>query len=257
MADSTPNLALRSYQQTFHIHAHKYHQVVLPLKGELLLDIAGQRGEVCHQQAALISAGQYHGFNPLDENRFVVVDIPIALAPTLPQLPSFIPLDNGLNHYIQFLEQQLQQNVLSHTCKQQMLSLLLQLLQERCGPIGQIDPRIAAARHYIEHNFQHNISLQQLASVANLSIRQLNELFQHHLGTSPQQYLIAKRMQQAQNLLETSNLSIQHIAEQVGYTSLASFSKRFRQHVGYSPRHFRQLGKQSHQLGKDVSPPSR
>ena len=54
------------------------------------------------------------------------------------------------------------------------------------------------------------------------------------------QYLIEKRMQRAWQLLSDGALQVQQVAEQVGYTSLAAFSDRFRRHFGHSPRHFRQ-----------------
>ena len=96
-------------------------------------------------------------------------------------------------------------------------------------------------RNYLDQNYQRQISQSQLAAIASLSVRQLNEIFRRDLGMTPQQYLVEKRMQQAWQLLTQGNLQVQQIAEQVGYASLAAFSDRFRRHFGHSPRHFRRI----------------
>ncbi len=75
--------------------------------------------------------------------------------------------------------------------------------------------------------------------MAHLSTRQLTALFRESLAMTPQQYLLERRMQQAWALLESGELSIQRIAERVGYTNLAAFSDRFRRHFGKSPHYFR------------------
>lgn len=243
MTHSSPALELRSYSQKAQTHHHDYHQLVLPVEGALAIEIAGQEGEVYTQQAAVIAAGQDHGFNASGGNCFVIVDVSELLAPELKHLPTFIPVDNALNHYISFLHQQLQGGTVSTGCNRQMFLLLIQLLQERFSDTLHSDHRIEAAREYIDRHFHQALSLEQLAVIAHLSPRQLSELFRRHLDITPRQYLIEKRMQQAWYLLERGNLSIQQIADQVGYNSLASFSDRFRQHFGHSPRHFRQPGK--------------
>lgn len=243
MTHSQPALELRSYDKQIQTHHHEHHQLVLPIKGELAMDIAGHQGEVYDQQAAIIASGKSHGFNASRGNRFVVVDIPESMAPELERLPTFIPVDNALSQYVNFLHQQLQQGAIGHGCNQQMLLLLIHLLQDRFNDAMPIDQRIEATRDYIDLHFHEPLSLAQLAVIAHLSPRQLSELFRRDIGMTPQQYQIEKRMQQAMHLLETSNISIQKVADQVGYNSLAGFSDRFRHHFGQSPRHFRQIGK--------------
>ncbi len=239
---ASPSLELRSYSQQAETHHHDHHQLVLPVEGELVMNIAGQEGEVCAQQAAVIAARRDHGFNACGNNCFVVVDVPELLAPELKRLPTFIPVDGALNHYIRFLQQQLQQET-SAGCRQQMLLLLIRLLQERFSDALPIDQRIAAVREHIDNHFEQSLSLAQLATIAHLSPRQLSDLFRRYLGMTPGQYLLEKRMQRAGQLLETSSLSVQQVADQVGYNSLAGFSDRFRQYFGHSPRHFRRIGK--------------
>lgn len=243
MTTANLTLKLRSYDDEATKHHHDYHQLVLPVAGALSLTIDNTGGEVCDQQAAVIPAGKDHGFAALAHNRFLVADVPEALAPALERLPLFIALDPALSHYIAFLHHQLTLGGDSRGTERQMLLLLIQLLQERHAEAVNIDRRVAVAKAYLDEHFQQPISLAGLAGVANLSVRQLSDLFRQQVGMTPQQYLTEKRMQRAWQLLETSTQSIQGIAEQVGYTSLAAFSDRFRKHFGRSPRYFRQSGK--------------
>lgn len=124
-----------------------------------------------------------------------------------------------------------------------MLLLLLQLLQEDFGKTLKIDKRIETAKVYLDQHFVKNISLNQLGVIANLSARQLSQLFKQQIGMTPQQYLIEKKMQVAWQLVQQSELSIQQISDRVGYTNISAFSDRFRKHFDAAPSHFRQNGK--------------
>ncbi len=243
MTAQQPTLDIRSYQSQAHIHQHDYHQLVLPVAGQLQMQVGQREGLVSDQQIALVAAGEDHGFHAEGVNRFIVADIPGSLAPQLTRLPAFIPLDPVLSQYIHFLHLHLSLPGAQQDSQQQMLLLLLQLLHERAGAPQQLDPRIATARHYLDQHYAQSISLAALARVANLSPRQLSALFRHQFDMTPQQYQTDKRMQQARQLLLNSRLSVQRIADQVGYQSLAAFSDRFRKHFGQPPRHFRQIDK--------------
>lgn len=246
MNSAALKLELRSYSDEVASHHHDHHQLVLPVDGELCLSVNYAEGAVTAQQAAIIPAGADHGFYAPVANCFLVADVPEKMAPMLEQLPAFVQLDKALRQYIYFLYQQMQchQTPGSTETERQMLYLLLQLLQQRFGLPVRLDRRIELARTYLEQQLHRPISLNQLATIAHLSVRQLTTLFQQQLGRSPQQYLLELRMQKARLLLESTDLQVQSVADQVGYTSLAAFSDRFRRHFGQSPRYFRQQNKQ-------------
>jgi AraC-like DNA-binding protein len=235
-------LDLRSYSVDSDNHQHDYHQLVLPVSGQLDISVGKQAGQVNIDQAAIINAGKEHGFAASQENCFVVADIPNVLAPEFEQLPAFIHLSPALNQYVRFLHQQLLQHN-SGTTQRQMLLLLIQLLQEQYGIKPGLDRRISVARNYLDNHFDTDISNSQLAFIANLSTRHLTELFRKQLGMTPHQYLIEKRMQQAWQLLEQGSLSVQQVADAVGYSNLAAFSDRFRKHFAIPPSYFRRFGK--------------
>ncbi|WP_261844656.1 helix-turn-helix domain-containing protein [Aliamphritea ceti] len=230
---------LRSYASDTKSHSHDYHQLVLPVSGHLDMQIDNTGGQVDTYQGAIIAAGAVHEFSAEGSNRFLVADIPQQLARQLEQLPAFIELDASLSHYVQFLHSQI--TAKQHTSQQQMLLLLIQLLNERFNTRSTpADTRIDTAKQYIDSHYAERLSANQLALIANLSPRQLGQLFKSQTGMTPQQYLLEKRMQTAWFLLHNTDQPVQIIADKVGYQNLAAFSDRFRKHFGQSPRHFRQ-----------------
>lgn len=239
MTNDYPTLELRSYGSEMLAHRHDYHQLVLPVMGELSMSVGGHGGEVSLRQAAVVAAGRDHECTAPQRNCFIVANVPQALAPQLERLPAFVPVDSALAHYIAFLHHTLIQDGGNVRRERQMLLLLLQLLQERFGEPVNVDRRIRAARAYLDQHFDQPVSLVELAAAAHVSARQLGELFRRQLGMTPHQYLIEKRMQVAWQLLETGQLSVRQVAEQTGYGSLSAFSDRFHKHFGHAPRHIR------------------
>jgi AraC-like DNA-binding protein len=63
--------------------------------------------------------------------------------------------------------------------------------------------------------------------------------FQVAYGETPIRYLTRRRIERAQDLLRTANLTVTEICMLVGFASLGSFSSRFRTLVGESPSHYR------------------
>lgn len=184
MSDVSTNLQLKSYGDQGQKHAHDHHQMVLPLVGTLSLSVDAKAGEVSSGKAAIIAAGHDHDFAATDANRFVVADIPAALAPMLDKLPCFVQLDAGLEQYVQFLHSQLKQGNESSQTQHQMLLLLIQLLQERFGDKLRLDRRVATAKRFIDDNYHQKITVSQLAAIAHLSQRQLNQLFRDQVGST-------------------------------------------------------------------------
>lgn len=230
-------LSLRSYDDVVETHDHDFHQLVLPVQGSLQMTIGKQCGQAQQTQAGIIPAGSIHSFAATPNNQFMVMDVPYETAPQLERLPSFIDLDTALIHYLGFLQHELKRQ----TQPAMAVSLFVQLLQERFEKTIKLDQRVLAAKQYLEQHYDQAINLIQLAQVACLSVRQLSTLFKQQLNTTPQQYLTQLRLEQAQQLLKNTSLSIQQIADKVGYQSLSVFSQRFKQHYHCSPREYRQF----------------
>src|SRR5256712_5342737 len=87
------------------------------------------------------------------------------------------------------------------------------------------------------HTHLHELlTLEDLASVAYLSPSHFHRVFRRLIGIAPGAFLAALRFQAARRLLLTTSLSVTDICFEVGYSSTGSFTSRFTQLVGLSPR---------------------
>lgn len=82
-------------------------------------------------------------------------------------------------------------------------------------------------------------SLEDLAARGSISTRTLNRHFLEQTGTTPLQWVLAQRVRRAQHLLETTGLSVEHVATSVGFGSAATFRERFAKIVGVNPQSYR------------------
>jgi AraC-like DNA-binding protein len=86
--------------------------------------------------------------------------------------------------------------------------------------------------------FSEPITLDDMADVAGLSKYHFLRLFKATYGITPREYLSQRRIERAQDLLRTTNLTVTEVCFMVGFSSLGSFSSRFRSLVGETPTEF-------------------
>jgi len=102
---------------------------------------------------------------------------------------------------------------------------------------SQFSPsRFKQVIEYIHDNLAQNLSLADLANIANLSPSRFAYLFRQETGLSPHQYLIQARIEQATHLLRVGGISVGEIAHQVGFTDQSHFTRHFKRLVGVTPK---------------------
>ena len=80
-----------------------------------------------------------------------------------------------------------------------------------------------------------SLSVEALARDAGISEVYLRKLFNSEFGTSPSQYIIAKRISNAEALMKEKTLSTEECAKQSGFSSLQYFCRIFKTKKGFSP----------------------
>jgi len=98
---------------------------------------------------------------------------------------------------------------------------------------------LEAAMFYCAANLRRPIRLKDVASAVGYSPSYLSRMFSEQLGVSFSQHLRNLRMSIATNLLSRSDLSVQAIAERVGYQYPWHFTRAFVRASGVSPREYR------------------
>lgn len=98
---------------------------------------------------------------------------------------------------------------------------------------------IKEAITFIEHNFQNDISVADIADFCGLNRSYFGKIFHENMGRTPQDFLISYRMSKATELLRLTDLSITDISNAVGYVNPLHFSRAFKKVYGCSPRQWR------------------
>jgi AraC-like DNA-binding protein len=110
----------------------------------------------------------------------------------------------------------------------------------RTRPGGQdLLVHLRRARDHMDRNYATPLDLDGLASVAGISKYHFARCFEAAYGETPIRYLTRRRIERAQDLLRSANLTVTEICTAVGFASLGSFSSRFRELVGENPTRYR------------------
>jgi transcriptional regulator GlxA family with amidase domain len=92
---------------------------------------------------------------------------------------------------------------------------------------------------WIEEHAHRPLSVADIAAAAGVSVRTLTRRFTAETGQSPIQWLSGVRIRHAQELLETTDRTVERIAAQTGFPSLSNFRAQFAQTVGVTPGAYR------------------
>lgn len=105
------------------------------------------------------------------------------------------------------------------------------------------DYYIKEAITYIEHNYQNDISIEDIAKIVGVNRSYFGKIFRNTIGKSPQEFLINYRMIKATELLKLTSLSIADIGNAVGYENQLHFSRAFKNIYRVSPLNWRKKHK--------------
>ena len=95
--------------------------------------------------------------------------------------------------------------------------------------------------NYINAHFKEQITLDDLASLTFMNKYYLSHIFKEHTGYAPIEYLLNKRISEAERLLKTTTLSISQISGIVGFGTASYFSQYFKQINNMTASKYRKL----------------
>ncbi len=95
------------------------------------------------------------------------------------------------------------------------------------------------SNYIYDHLSDVELSVQQLAAYANVSRTQLYLNIKRLSGKTPSDFILNIKMQEAQKLLLSANLTTSEISYKLGYRNPNHFSRQFKEYVGHSPRKFK------------------
>ncbi|WP_308634557.1 AraC family transcriptional regulator [Paenibacillus silvisoli] len=232
-------------------HAHPSFEVSVVLEGRGSFSCGGNEYPLAAGNVVLIPSGLTHDYASITDIRFGVIEasrMPEStrslfhrLAPQdEPRLLMLSPMaleqyETLYRQWLRMISQPLQDETRCYTTWMDLL--LLFLLQHQSS--GGLSLSVAASADFIRSSVSTEISISELAKRCGLSESAYRAAFKEAYGVSPKQYQQQCRIEEAKWLLRSTGRSIQLIGEQVGFTTIHSFSSWFQKKEGASPTDWR------------------
>jgi AraC-like DNA-binding protein len=154
--------------------------------------------------------------------------------------------DAFLNHFVESLGHMLAGGQpLSANMRQVKLDELLLYLGEnfpgqlqKLRSITQQADEEMLIRQAVTANIDNLVTVEELAFLCNTSLSTFKRRFARIYGTSPNKWLLEKRMQKAAQMLINGNYKASEIYYEIGYENLSSFIQTFKQVYGVTPKQY-------------------
>jgi AraC-like DNA-binding protein len=210
--------------------------------------VVTQPGEAHHADAMSAQDCTFRGLR-IGADLLQQVAIEVAGRETeVPFFPMPLVYDRDLNAQIVQVHQVLAQSISQLEQQSLILDLLAQLILRCAGDppclakLGEERQPVDRVRKYLEDHYNQEISLDQLAQIANLSSFHLNRSFRKTFGLPPHAYQIQVRILHAKRLLRKAR-SIEQVAIETGFVSQSHFGSHFKRLVCVTPRQYIQESK--------------
>ncbi|MEQ6918443.1 AraC family transcriptional regulator [Halomonas aquatica] len=238
-----------------HHHAHDFHQIVIGLRGEAEFDIEGLGGSISPYSGCIVPANHMHYYSGTGDNHQLILDLPRqAFAVTGPHselislfdAPRFFSLDTALQHYLDFLLQELsllsREGPVAPLHNERMAGTLLGSLHARLASEPATSARsldLAALDRFIDRHLGNTLRVADLAAEACLSEAHFSERFRQSTGLSPWKYVMRRRLDGARALVQQNRLPLSEVAALTGFSSQSALSRACRQAFGRPPSQLR------------------
>lgn len=101
------------------------------------------------------------------------------------------------------------------------------------------DAVIARCQAWIAQNYEQEAPVAAMVRLSGLTERSFKRRFARATGMSPLEYVHTVRLEEAKQVLETTDLPVEAVAEEVGYGDASFFGRLFRRKVGLTPAQYR------------------
>jgi AraC family transcriptional regulator len=105
---------------------------------------------------------------------------------------------------------------------------------------GLTPARLRKVVELVHAEMEGDLSLEELADAAGLSIAHFSEMFRESTGQSPHQFVLHRRVDRAKEMLRAAKMRVLDVAVACGFKTQQHFARVFRQLCGASPTEYRQ-----------------
>jgi len=238
------DLAIRSYPAQPATDRHPFAQLVLPLEGEVRLEIAGREGRLDALHGALVVPGAWHSQYSRGANRSLIVDIDAAAMThaafeRLRERP-FTPIGAAARKLVEYMG-----IVAGLQPVRPLLAGWVPLLLDTLA-LDAPQPRSRLAALLAEVEAQPGLAwnVETMARRAGLGASRLHELFRIELDTSPHAWLLEKRIALACRQLAASELPVAEVALAAGFADQSALTRAMRRHLETTPAAYRRRSRE-------------
>lgn len=251
----------RRYPRMLHMHKNQLEMFYAHTgAGQYIVD--GQQYEIKSGDFVICNAGVLHGEDPFSSRNVLsyccaLTDVYLSGLPanrlTLPGDDPIVhcgvlaPKIGQVMELIYMLAQDKEN--MAGTCTSMAVSVLLllhQLVQRRNQDRSPRQPKPSDAlviriKEYLDEHYSESINLQILGQALHMNPYYISHVFKRETGYAPLQYVMHRRMGEAQGLLQKTLLPVADVAEMIGYNNHCHFNAMFTKYVGTSPGQYRRL----------------
>ena len=123
----------------------------------------------------------------------------------------------------------------------QILGVVNSVSMHKVQEKGPIDRLITKAKFLLEESIEKPVDMERLVRDLPMGYSTFRKAFKKITGESPNQYHLNLRLNKAKELLTTTTLTINEVAEQTGFDTVFYFSKVFKKKNGKSPKFYRSV----------------
>jgi AraC-like DNA-binding protein len=248
---ASANLHLRSYGQLDEPDRHGFAQLVLPLRGELHLEIEGRQGKLGPLRGAFVAPRAWHAQRGDAANQSIILDLDIggiapAIADRLLDQP-FPLLGPATRKLVEFMGLVAQEQSPAPAVLRGWVPLLLDSLTL---DIPRPASRLAALLPRVEAEPGLAWTTQSMAAALGLSVSRLHALFREEHGTTPHAWLLERRIARACDWLVRTDLPIAELALLAGFSEQSALTRAMRNATGLTPAAYRRQHRENRSIGQ-------
>jgi len=144
-----------------------------------------------------------------------------------------------------YLEEQLMSEIEHCTSTSEIQSLQRKIISSYCKIVKEKKHQdypqiISKILTYIDTKPNADLTLKNFSKMLNFNANYLSELFSKEVGMALTEYVHLRRIEKAKQLLEHTNLKMESIAKQCGFSSAHYFIRIFKKHTNITPRQYRE-----------------
>ena len=121
-----------------------------------------------------------------------------------------------------------------------LLRFLLDVIDASRKSQHVITPVILKVQEFVDQNIDSTFTVRQLAKLAGLSETRFKSRFKTETGIPPADYVMRKKIDRAQLLFQSNDLTVTEVAMRLGFSTSHYFATVFRRYTGQTPSQYRQ-----------------